>query len=467
MRGDTFMSISENKNRRYFGTDGIRDIANRNNMTPEFALKVGRAFVSSLKKLGYKNINILVGRDTRYSGAMIQAALVSGINSAGANVTDMGVVPTPGVSYTLSNNSYSGGVIISASHNPAEYNGIKLFNSNGYKLTDEDELLVEEMLNFEHSENRPIREKIGVIISGLHHCEDYQKMLITLLSIVNKQDFKITVDAANGAASYFVGPIFENWKANVCLLANNPNGLNINDGVGVTHMNFICEATIKNASKLGIAYDGDTDRVLMCDCKGRIIDGDIMLWILARWLASEKKLGSGVVATVMSNMILEDLLKEENIKVFRCGVGDRYVMEEMRRTKSRLGGEQSGHLIAQDYANTGDGLSSGILFLKAIEDLDEDISTLVDRFDRYPQILANVEIKNKKTIMDSSKLKVQLEKAENMLLGKGRVLLRPSGTEPLIRIFVESRSEELNNKIASMLKETIEAISMENNSESI
>lgn len=461
------MSIKENKNRKYFGTDGIRDIANTNNMTPEFALKVGRAFTLFLKKKGYNDINVLMGRDTRLSGRMIQAALTAGINSAGANVTDMGVVPTPGVSYTLSNNSYSGGVIISASHNPAEYNGIKLFNSSGYKLTDEDEVLVEEMLCLEDSENRPIGEKIGVSINGVNHCEDYQKMLINLLNVVDKQNFKITVDAANGAASYFVGPIFKNWKDSVCLLANTPNGLNINDGVGVTHMDFICESTVRNGSKLGIAYDGDTDRVLMCDCKGRVIDGDIMLWVLARWLSSEKKLGSGVVATVMSNMILEDLLEEENIKVFRCDVGDRYVMEAMRRTKSRLGGEQSGHIIAQDYANTGDGLSAGILFLKAIEELNVDLSTLVDKFDRYPQILDNIKIENKKTIMNSSKLKCHLKKAEKMLLGKGRVLLRPSGTEPLIRIFVESRSEELNKKIASMLKETIQEISMENNSERI
>ena len=220
-------------------------------------------------------------------------------------------------------------------------------------------------------------------------------------------------------------------------------------------MDFLSRKTIDTKAEVGIAYDGDTDRVLMCDGKGRIIDGDIMLWIIGRWLKSKGTLGSGVVATVMSNMVLEDLLSKEGIKVFRCGVGDRYVLDTMRKEHSRVGGEQSGHLIALDFANTGDGLCSGLLFLRAISDLGEDISTLCDRFDKYPQILRNLRIDNKDMVLGSSKLKEAEKTAINYLEGKGRMLLRPSGTEPLIRIFVESRDRELMNATADMLESTI------------
>ncbi|NLD06267.1 MAG: phosphoglucosamine mutase, partial [Synergistaceae bacterium] len=252
-----------------------------------------------------------------------------------------------------------------------------------------------------------------------------------------------------------VGPLFKNWKGKVSILANEPDGLNINFGVGVTNIDFLREKTINAKAEIGIAFDGDTDRVLMCDGKGRTIDGDIMLWVIARWLKSKGSLGSGLVATVMSNMVLEDLLNKEGIKVFRCGVGDRYVLDTMRRENCRIGGEQSGHIIALDYANTGDGLCSSILFLRALADLGEDISTLVDRFDRYPQILRNLKIENKSFVLGSSKLIEAEKQAQVHLRNKGRMLLRPSGTEPLIRIFVESRDPDLMNATADMLEKTI------------
>lgn len=452
------MENISNKKRKYFGTDGIRDIANNNNMTPEFVLKLGRAYVLFLNKKGHKCLNIAVGRDTRHSGPMIQSALIAGMNSAGANVTDLGVIPTPGASYALSKNNFSGGAIISASHNPAEYNGIKFLDSKGFKLNDMDELLIEEMLEFEKEQERPIGGEVGIIYKGGHFSEEYLSSLILFLHTIKSQNFAITVDAANGAASTFVKPLYEHWNDKVTFLANTPDGLNINNGVGVTHMDFLSAATVKNFSKLGIAYDGDTDRVLMCDSKGRIIDGDIMLWVIARWLAIKNELGSGLVATVMSNMVLEDLLAEEGIKVFRCGVGDRYVLDTMRKEKSMLGGEQSGHIIALNYSNTGDGLSSGNLFLKAIEELNEDISTLVDRFDKYPQTLTNIKITDKEKLMNHPILKETIVKAEKMLSGKGRMLLRPSGTEPLLRIFVESRDAKLKEKIATMLENVIKNI---------
>lgn len=450
-----FMHNSLYKERKYFGTDGIRDIANVNNMTPEFVLKLGRAYVIFLNQKGYKDINIAVGRDTRHSGPMIQSALIAGINSAGANVTDLGVIPTPGASYALLKNNFSGGVVISASHNPAKYNGIKFLDSKGFKLTDNDELSIEKILELEKQIERPIGGEVGTIYNGEHVSKEYSKSLISLLGTVNSQNFAITIDASNGAASAFVDSLYKNWNNKVTLLAKTPDGLNINNGVGVTHMDFISAQTVKNSSKLGIAYDGDADRVLLCDSKGRVIDGDIMLWVIGRWLAFKNKLGAGLVATVMSNMVLEDLLAEEGIKVFRCGVGDRYVLDTMRKEKSMLGGEQSGHIIALDYANTGDGLSSGILFLKAVEELNEDISTLVDRFDKYPQTLINIKIKDKEKLMTNPVLNEAVAKAEKMLFGTGRMLLRPSGTEPLLRIFVESRDAELKEHIATMLENVI------------
>lgn len=438
-----------------FGTDGVRDIANRGMMKPETALKLGRAFTIFLKNRGAKEIRIAVGSDTRYSGHMIGAALCAGITSAGGDVFTVGEIPTPGVSYAVAANHFDGGAVISASHNPAEYNGIKFLDGGGFKLSDDDELLIEELFNNDDIAERPTHGAIGRITNADHLKDDYLNYLLVLMEKVREINIPILIDAANGAASSLVGPLFKNWKGKVSILANEPDGLNINFGVGVTNIDFLREKTINAKAEIGIAFDGDTDRVLMCDGKGRTIDGDIMLWVIARWLASKGSLGSGLVATVMSNMVLEDLLNKEGIKVFRCGVGDRYVLDTMRRENCRIGGEQSGHIIALDYANTGDGLCSSILFLRALADLGEDISTLVDRFDRYPQILRNLKIENKSFVLGSSKLIEAEKQAQVHLRNKGRMLLRPSGTEPLIRIFVESRDPDLMNATADMLEKTI------------
>ncbi len=447
----------KNKTRQYFGTDGVRDVANEGMMTPEFALSLGRAFVLFLNGLGVEHPHVAVGRDTRHSGAMVQSALAAGIMSAGGDVTDLGVIPTPGVSFTVANNPFDAGTVISASHNPYEYNGIKFLDQNGFKLTDDDELCIESMLLIKN-DVRPTHGAIGRLTDGKGFCAGYLASLSDILCDVKSKHLPLVVDAANGAASELVAPLFAAWKGKVTLLANTPDGININNGVGVTHMSYLCSETVRHDAKLGIAYDGDTDRVLMCDSKGRIIDGDIMLWVIGRWLASKGKLGAGVVATVMSNMVLEDLLAEAGIKVFRCGVGDRYVLDTMRKEGALLGGEQSGHIIALDHANTGDGLCSGVLFLRAVEELGENISTLVDRFDRYPQVLTNVRIKDRDSLMKSPVLQDAIERAGYLLDGRGRMLLRPSGTEPLLRIFVESRDAELMEETARMLETTIKKI---------
>jgi len=438
-----------------FGTDGVRDIANKGFMAPETAMRLGRAFTVFLMKRGSERPRIAVGRDTRHSGQMIEAALSAGITSAGGSVYAIGEIPTPGVSYSVTYGHFDGGAVISASHNPAEYNGIKYLDGEGYKLSDEEELEIEGIYEADVGLERPTHGSVGRIYDAGELTGKYLDFLLGIMEKVENTDRSILIDAANGAASALVGPLFKNWKGKVSILANHPDGLNINSGVGVTNMDFLVRNTMDAKADIGIAYDGDTDRVLMCDGKGRIIDGDIMLWVIGRWLKSKGTLGSGVVATVISNMVLEDLLAKEDIKVFRCGVGDRYVLDTMRKENSRLGGEQSGHLIALDYANTGDGLCSGLLFLRALSDLDEDISTLSDRFDRYPQVLKNLRIENKDRVLGSIKLKEAEENALNKLKGKGRMLLRPSGTEPLIRIFVESRDHKLMNETAAMLEKTI------------
>lgn len=445
--------------RKYFGTDGVRDVANTGMMTIEFAMKLGQAYgMFILDKEKSIKTKIIIGRDTRISGTMIQSALAAGINSVGIDVVDTGVIPTPGVSYILAHSDFDGGAVISASHNPWEYNGIKFLDKNGFKLTDEDEVEIEANLLRSNQEFKENVSEIGCTSVLYKYSESYLNSLKELFSLIATTKKKIVVDSANGAASDFVEKIYGVLDSDVTLIDKSPNGKNINNGCGVTHMENLVTHVVNNGADLGIAYDGDADRILMCDSQGRVIDGDIMLWVISRWMDKNNKLGSGVVTTVMSNMVLDDLLTAAGIDVFRCGVGDRYVLDKMRETGARLGGEQSGHIIALDHANTGDGISSGILFLRAVEELGENLATLVDRFVRYPQLLTNIRVKDKQTVLNSHVLVEAEQKAEKMLTGEGRMLLRPSGTEPLIRVLVESRDYELMNKVSEYLCNVIREI---------
>ncbi len=445
----------QNGKRRFFGTDGVRDVANNGMMRPEQAMRLGAAYTAFLKKNGRSAPKIAVGRDTRRSGEMLQSALMAGIASAGGSSTDLGVIPTPGVSSVACTHDFDGGAVISASHNPAEYNGIKFLDGGGFKLSDEDEAEIESIFLDEKAELLAAPENIGAVLDGSRLRREYAGRLKKIMTDVKDYSCPVVIDAANGAASAFVEPLFSEWQGRVTIIANAPDGMNINRNVGVTHIDTLVSEVIKNKAELGIAYDGDTDRVLMCDRSGRVIDGDIMLWVIGRWFAKRGRLGAGVTATVMSNMVLEDLLAQEGIKVFRCPVGDRYVLDTMRRMGGKLGGEQSGHIIALEYANTGDGLCAGVLFLKAVSELCEDISTLNDRFDRYPQVLRNMPVKDKKMIMESEKVSLAAAAAEKLLGANGRMLLRPSGTEPLIRIFVESRDKKLMEDAADIMEDAI------------
>jgi phosphoglucosamine mutase len=439
-----------------FGTDGVRDVANRGLMTPEMALSFGRAFVLYLTERGIPRPKIVVCKDTRRSGAMLESALCSGMMSAGAEIYLLGVFPTPGISCVLRQGGFDAGAVISASHNASEYNGIKFFTSAGYKLKDEDEAEIESYLGDDLLHDwRPTGASVGDIHDAGLKKGLYLDWLGDILSSIAHGGWPLVVDAANGAASEIVADIFGKWGGPVFYCGVDADGLNINDGVGVMHIDHLASEVAKHSASLGMAFDGDTDRVLMCDSRGRLIDGDIMLWVIARFLNGQGKLGSGMVATVMSNMILEEKMAAEGIKLFRCPVGDRYVLEKMIEVGALLGGEQSGHLIVLDHVATGDGICTGLLFLKSCLELGEDMDTLVDRFPRYPQLLRNVKVSDRDAVLSSPALEEACKNAERRLSGVGRLLLRPSGTEPLIRILVEARDAGLTKSVCEELERTV------------
>ncbi|MDR1977587.1 MAG: phosphoglucosamine mutase [Synergistaceae bacterium] len=447
--------LDRNK-RVWFGTDGVRDVANLGGMTPEMALRLGRSFILFLAERGIPRPRIAVGRDTRRSGTMLEGALSAGMSSAGAEVLSVGVIPTPGVSFAVQHIAADGGAVISASHNPAEYNGIKFLDRDGCKLSDESEISIEEYLGDNLTDDwRPTGASVGEIRPLYDVVQSYADHLASQIKQKEFLPSSVVIDCAHGAACTVMPFLIERLGVRWSLTGMNPDGLNINEGVGVIHMGHLAHIVTESGRKIGFAYDGDADRMLMVDSKGRTIDGDIAIWVLARWLARRNDLGSGVVVTVMSNMALEEHLSREGIRLFRCPVGDRYVLEAMRQFGARLGGEQSGHIIANTYSRTGDGLCTTIMMLNACRDLNEDIDTLVDRFGRYPQRLSNLAIAAERNIdmnfVDSLSYEMQ-----KRMEGNGRIFIRPSGTEPLLRILVEARDfdlvEEVSEHLTSLLK---------------
>ena len=408
------------RERKYFGTDGVRDLANSGNMTPELALKLGRAFIKA--NHGRK---IVVGSDTRLSCRMLESALISGISSEGADVYLAGVIPTPGVSYAVKALNADGGAVISASHNPAEYNGIKFLGSDGCKLSDSEELAIEDLL----AQAPNTSPNIGRIYDSPELVKDYAAHIALLLNPEAAID-RTAFDCACGASAKSVPVLVANTpfsRLNTHIISYDYDGLNINRDCGVMHMQNLTDYVKANGLSLGFAFDGDADRVLISDSKGRIIDGDIILWVLGRWL---KKSGNDkVVVTVMSNMALEAHLADEGIETLRCPVGDRYVLELMRESGAGLGGEQSGHIIASKFTGTGDGLCTAMLFLNAIHDLGEDVSTLIDRFGRYPQRLTNLTLKRPRDQVDMKAVDAIAKEYQGKVTN-GRIFIRTSGTEP-------------------------------------
>lgn len=435
---------------RLFGTDGVRGIVNKD-LDIFLATKIG---VSAAYVLGKnKKIKVVIGRDTRISGEMLSFAVTSGLLSMGAEVIDLGIVPTPLVSYLIQKYNADMGVMISASHNPSEYNGIKLFNNLGMKLSDEIEDEIEANLNI-----MPDKE-IGSYYVEENACTDYINHLKSTVSL--KGNLKIVVDCANGSASTTAPTLFKELGFDPIIINNKYDGLNINYKCGSTHLEMLKEEVLKNNADLGIAYDGDADRCLLIDEDGNTVDGDTILAINSLYLKENYKLKNNtLVATVMSNLGLKNFCKKHDINFVSTKVGDRYVLENMIENDYILGGEQSGHIIFKNDANTGDGELTSIKTLEILENKNISLSELSKIITIYPQVLINVEVTKeiKENYKNDTNLNNLITSIEEELKDNGRVLIRPSGTENKIRIMLEGTNIEDITKKANIIKEAIENI---------
>jgi phosphoglucosamine mutase len=441
---------------RLFGTDGVRGVANQD-LTPELAFALGQAGAFVLTD-GKHRPQIVVGKDTRQSGDMLEAALTAGILSVGGDVLSAGVVPTPAVAYLTGVLGANAGVMISASHNPAEDNGIKFFSSEGYKLPDATEDRIENLLT-EHNLPRPTGAQVGrqckLPDAAALYLEHLEEQLGTDLSTL-----KIVADTAHGAAYQVAPEILERLGAKVTVINAAPTGTNINVDCGSTHPEALQLAIQEAKADIGLAFDGDADRLLAVDEKGQLVDGDQIMAILALWLKEKGLLkGSGLVATTMSNMGLEVALKQHGLGLVRAQVGDRYVLEELKHRGWNLGGEQSGHIINLNHNTTGDGLSTALQLLNVMAEKQQPLSQLAAVVKHFPQLLVNVPVKTKSGWEDNEAIKLAITKAEQALHDRGRILVRPSGTEPLIRVMVEGEEKDmlknLADNIAGVIKEQL------------
>lgn len=439
---------------KLFGTDGIRGKVNRSPMTPENVLRVGMAVAHILKN---RMINdhgrhmILIGKDTRLSGYMIESALTSGICSMGMDVTLVGPIPTPGIAFLTRTLRLDAGIVISASHNPFGDNGIKIFSSDGFKLSGGLEKEIERLVADEKfPAKKPADDKIGKayrLDDATGRYIEYIKS--TIPKGIDLEGLKVVVDTANGAA-YKVTPwLLRELGAEVISINDKPTGTNINDNCGSLHLECLAKVVKEHNAHIGIAHDGDADRALFVDEKGNVVDGDMILGIWASELKREDKLsGSGVVATVMTNLGLEKYLAGQGVKLVRTKVGDRYVVEEMKKGGYNLGGEQSGHIIFFDYNTTGDGPITALQVLYLMRKKNRLVSELTADIELYPQVLLNVVTSGKKDLKEVPEITKSIDKAINKLGDRGRILVRPSGTEPKIRVMVEAEDGEMAKAIA-------------------
>ncbi|MED4729114.1 phosphoglucosamine mutase [Aneurinibacillus migulanus] len=425
---------------KYFGTDGVRGVANTE-LTPELAYKLGRCggYIVT-RESENERPKVVVGRDTRISGPMLERAIIAGLQSIGAEVIRLGVISTPGVAYLTRALEADAGIMISASHNPVQDNGIKFFGGDGFKLLDEMEAEIEALLDAEKDElPRPIGGDIGTV---LNYKEGAQKYLQYLKGTVQNRfdNLKIVVDCANGSASALAAQLYADMEADVITLACNPDGLNINDKCGSTHPEALQQAVVEHGAVLGLAFDGDADRLIAVDEKGELVDGDFIMAICGvAWKRRGKLKNNTVVSTVMSNIGFYKALEAEGIETRQTAVGDRYVMEEMLKGGFNLGGEQSGHIIFLDYNTTGDGLLTGLQLLDVVAETNgKPLSELAaETMTQYPQILVNVRVADKSKLTGNIAVKSAVEEIEEKLGSNGRVLVRPSGTEPIVRVMAE------------------------------
>lgn len=442
---------------KLFGTDGVRGVAN-SQLTPNLAFRLGQAGAFALSK-ETKHPRIVIGRDTRISGSMLEAALIAGICSVGADVLKVGVLPTPGIAYLTRNLSATAGVVISASHNPVEDNGIKFFSASGFKLPDSIEEEIESLVLAEDNPwPIPVGGEVGRVIEVEDPVGSYVNFLKSTITC-DLRGLKIVIDCANGAASS-VGPrVLRELGAEVLPIFNDPDGVNINHECGSTHPERLQQAVLKHRADLGIANDGDADRLIAVDEKGKLVDGDFVMVICALFLHQRGELAKdSLVATVMSNLGLHLALRKQGIKVLETKVGDRYVMEEMLKSGAKLGGEQSGHIIFLDYNTTGDGLCTGLQLLRVVHETGKPLSELASQMVRLPQVLKNLRVTDKNLAMGAPEVKSAIEKASAELNGKGRVLVRPSGTEPLVRVMAEGPDIEQLHHLVDEVLDTIKRV---------
>jgi phosphoglucosamine mutase len=438
---------------RLFGTDGVRGVAN-SELTPELAFALGKAGAHVLSKSKGRP-TILIGTDTRISADMLESALAAGILAVGADVITVGVMPTPAVAYLVRHYKADAGVVISASHNPFEYNGIKFFNGEGFKLDDAVEDEIEDIIIRNIEVNKYITgDQLGRhVIADEDAAQKYIDFLVASTPM-DLHGIKLVLDCANGASYAIAGKVYEALGADVVVIGNNPNGLNINDGCGSTHPERLCEMVVQEGAFMGMAYDGDADRLIAVDEKGRIIDGDKVICICAAMLKKEGRLKDDLVtATVMSNIGFHKHLESIGCKVEVTGVGDRYVLESMLKTGGVIGGEQSGHIIFLDKTTTGDGILSSLQLLKAVLQSGKPASALSDEITIYPQVLKNAKVKNenKNKYQTDQEIQEAIRGVEGQMEGSGRVLIRPSGTEPLVRVMLEGEDMEQITDLAEDL----------------
>ena len=428
---------------KYFGTDGVRGEANVE-LTPELAFKLGRFGGYVLSQHEEETPLVFVGRDTRISGELLEHALIAGLLSVGIRVYKLGVIATPGVSYLVRTEKASAGVMISASHNPALDNGIKFFGGDGFKLDDDRELEIEALLDAaEDTLPRPSAQGLGTVMEYPEGLRKYQEFLVS--TGVQLEGMHVVLDTANGAASTSARQIFADLGAQLTVIGENPDGLNINDGVGSTHPEHLQEKVKEVGAAIGLAFDGDSDRLIAVDENGEIVDGDKIMYIIGSYLSSKGLLEKNtIVTTVMSNLGFHKALDAKGIQKEITAVGDRYVVEEMRKSGYNLGGEQSGHVIIMDYNTTGDGQLTGVQLTKIMQETGKKLSELASDVTIYPQKLVNIRVENsmKDKAMEVPAIREIIEKMETEMAGNGRILVRPSGTEPLLRVMAEAPTDQ-------------------------
>lgn len=429
---------------KYFGTDGVRGVAN-SELTAELAYRLGRAggYVLSKHLPAGEQPKVLIGRDTRISGHMLEGALIAGLLSIGAEVMRLGVISTPGVAYLTKSLDATAGVMISASHNPVADNGIKFFGSDGFKLDDATEGEIEAILDaVEDTLPRPVGKDLGFVSD---YYEGSQKYLQMLKQTVD-EDFDglhIALDCAHGATSGLAARLFADLEANVSTIGNSPNGLNINEGVGSTHPEHLAQFVREKGADMGLAFDGDGDRLIAVDENGDIVDGDKIMYICGKYLSEKGRLKDNtIVATVMSNLGFHKAVEDAGMTALQTAVGDRYVVEEMKKHHYTLGGEQSGHLIFLDHSTTGDGMLSGVQLAQIVKTTGRKLSELAAEMPVYPQKLVNIRVTDKNEAMNGERVLATIQDAEAEMNGNGRILVRASGTEPLVRVMAEAPTAE-------------------------